>query len=383
MSWALEKGLDNLREATETANEGQLGGVQCCQRMRCQEPRGAQGAGPKASERTTGKCLVTVRMPRRVTAEGISTEVVPGCLENLACWREIWHEISKWITLMTQNQNKKFYKLCTILVQSYRVVHYQGRTMKNIAALHTAGANTVPTINFTDPLRWLSKGWRDFRRTPILSGAYGLTIAGLFYATTYAAGQVPVLVMSFITGFLLIAPFLATGIYELSRRLERDEQPSLSMMLATGRHNFWSIASFGIALALILLAWGRLTGIMFALSFPNLGPENYLLTWDTVFSSGGLYLFVLVTAVSLILGAVTFAMSAVSLPLLIDKPVDVITAVATSVRSVLDNLPAMTLWAVLIALLTALGVATLYIGLAITLPLVAHATWHAYRSLVR
>jgi uncharacterized membrane protein len=238
------------------------------------------------------------------------------------------------------------------------------------------------TKTHRDPFRWLALGWRDFRRTPLLSGAYGLVLAGLFYSTTYAAGHVPVLTMSFVTGFLLVAPFLATGIYGLSRRLEQGESPTLRDMLTSGKQNFWSIASFGVFLALVLLAWGRFTGLAIALSFPALGPEDYLLTWETLFSVEGLGFLVLLIGVGLVLGTVAFATSAVSLPMLVDKPVDILTAVGTSWRCVSENMGTMAIWAILIVTLTLAGVALYYVGLALVLPLIAHATWHAYRGLV-
>lgn len=244
-----------------------------------------------------------------------------------------------------------------------------------------ASKNALATT-YRDPFRWLALGWRDFRRTPLLSGAYGLVLAGLFYSTTYAAGHVPVLTMSFVTGFLLVAPFLATGIYGLSRRLEQGQPPTLRDMLTSGKQNFWSIASFGVFLSLVLLAWGRFTGLAIALSLPALGPEDYLLTWNGLLSIEGLGFLVLLMAVGLVLGTIAFAASAVSLPMLIDKPVDIITAVATSWRCVWENTGAMAVWAILIVTLTLAGVALNYVGLALLLPLIAHATWHAYRSLV-
>ncbi len=254
--------------------------------------------------------------------------------------------------------------------------------MKSITAGKIANTTEISAITVRDPFRWLAAGWRDYRRTPLLSSAYGLVLAGLFYATTYAAWQVPVLVFSFVTGLLLIAPFLATGIYELSRRLERGERPNLQLMLTAGKHNFWSVATFGVFLALILLAWGRLTGLLIALSFPAFGPGDHLLTWDTLMSNDGFGFLILLASVSLVLGAAAFAASVVSLPLLIDKPVDTVTAVATSWRSVRGNPTAMTLWAAIIVALTLAGIATFYVGLVFVLPLIAHASWHAYRSLV-
>jgi uncharacterized membrane protein len=254
--------------------------------------------------------------------------------------------------------------------------------MKSITTANVASTTEIPAVTARDPFRWLAKGWRDYRRTPLLSSIYGLVLAGLFYATTYAAWQVPVLVFSFVTGLLLIAPFLATGVYELSRRLERGERPNLHLMLTAGRQNFWSVATFGVLLALILLAWGRLTGLLIALSFPNLGPGDYRLSWDMLLSSDGFGFLILMAMVSLVLAAAAFATSVVSLPLLIDKPIDTITAVAMSWRSVLRNRAVMTVWAAIIVALTFIGIATFYVGLIFILPLIAHASWHAYRSLI-
>lgn len=254
--------------------------------------------------------------------------------------------------------------------------------MKTMAVTTNLVDQNTSTINSLDPFRWLAKGWHDFRRTPLLSSAYGLLLAGLFYITVYAIGRVPVLIMSFVTAFFLVAPFLATGIYELSRRLEQGERSSLRAMLVSGKHNFWSIATFGILLALILLAWGRLTGLVIALSFPAVGPEHYLLTWETLLSSESIGFFALLSVICLVLGVLAFATSAISLPLLVDKPVDVITAVAMSWRAVMQNRIAMSVWAMLIMTLTLAGTALPYLGLALILPLLAHATWHAYRSLI-
>jgi uncharacterized membrane protein len=243
----------------------------------------------------------------------------------------------------------------------------------------------TPRINDVaagDPLRWLAAGWADLRAAPALGLGYGLVIALLGYAVSAAAWSVPVLVLTFVGGFMLVAPLLAVGLYEASRRREAGEQPTLRHVLGAWGRNRWSLVFMGAILGFVMIAWGRLAGLLAALSFPLVGPEGHLVTWSTVTSVEGLGFLGLFVAMGAGLAAIVFAITAVSIPMLLDRPVDTVTAIATSVRAVLHNLPAMAVWAALIVALTGFGLATAYLGLIVTMPLVGHATWHAYRQVV-
>jgi len=130
------------------------------------------------------------------------------------------------------------------------------------------------------------------------------------------------------------------------------------------------------------LAWVRIATLLFALFFSDVNPGLERLIQWTLFSPSSLPFLVVGGAVGAALAVVVFAISAVSLPLLLDRDENVFTAIATSVTAVRLNWQAMALWAALIVVFTGLGIVTLFIGLAVTLPLIGHATWHAYKDLV-
>jgi uncharacterized membrane protein len=225
-------------------------------------------------------------------------------------------------------------------------------------------------------------GWADLRRAPGISLVYGLAIAAAGYVITYLSWKVPLLVITFLGGFLLVAPVIAVGLYEVSRRLEQGERPTLAHALAAWRRNRWSLLFMGALLGILLVAWGRVTGVIAALSFPALGPDGHLVTWSTLLSADGVGFFALFALLGALLAVGVFTVTAVSIPMLLDRPVDAVTAAATSVRAVARNWPVMVLWAGLIVALTGIGLVTLYLGLVVTMPLVAYATWHAYRQVV-
>jgi uncharacterized membrane protein len=256
--------------------------------------------------------------------------------------------------------------------------------MQHVAHLHSAVVPTphIRRVAGTAPLHWLSLGWTDFRRAPVIGLAYGFAIALIGLVVTYASWSVPVLVMSFVSGFLLIAPLIAIGLYEVSRRIQAGEQPRLRHALTSWQRNGWAVVFIGVVLGVVMIAWGRLTGLLAALTLPVLAPDGHLVTWATLTSVDGLGFLGLFTLMGAVLAGGVFAMTAVSIPMLLDRPVDAVTAVATSLRAVGANWPAMLLWAGLIVGLTAVGFATLYVGLIVIAPVLAHATWHAYRQTV-
>jgi len=240
----------------------------------------------------------------------------------------------------------------------------------------------VRSVSTRDPLRWLSAGWADLRAAPAIGLGYGLVIAVIGYVLSAAAWNVPILVLTFISGFMLVAPLVAVGLYEVSRRLEIGERPALRDVIGVWGRNRWALVFMGAILGFVMIGWGRLAGLLAALSFPVVGPEGHLVTWASVTSADGLGFLALFVAMGAGLATIVFAITAVSIPMLLDRPVDTVTAIATSVKAVAHNLPAMAVWAGLIVALTVIGLAAGYVGLIVTLPLVAHATWHAYRQLV-
>jgi uncharacterized membrane protein len=215
-------------------------------------------------------------------------------------------------------------------------------------------AEPSPRINripLDRPWVWLARGWIDLRHAPIPALAYGSALVLASFVVTGAllfAGMI-YLLLPMAAGFFLVAPVIAVGLYEM----------------------------------LIHLFWVRIATLLFALFFHAGNPG-----WDGMldavfFSRVSLPFLVTGTLIGGVLAAVSFALSAVSIPMLLDREVNVFTAIATSWTAVTTNWKPMALWAVLIVFFTGIGLATFYLALAVTVPLIAFASWHAYRDLVR
>lgn len=239
----------------------------------------------------------------------------------------------------------------------------------------------VRTVAVTQPLRWLALGWRDFTRMFAASLAHGV-VAMLAGLGILAVGlHVWPLLPGAFSGFVLIAPILATGLYELSRRLELGEQGRLAHVFGAWARGTRPLVWLGLALALAATLWVLVSALMIALfvTAPIKGLDDFL---RHVVVGEGSNLFPLWAALGGLGAAVVFAATVVSVPMLLDRDVDLPTALLTSVRAVGENPVAMAFWALLIMLLTLASMATLMIGFALTIPVLGHATWHVYRDLV-
>lgn len=232
------------------------------------------------------------------------------------------------------------------------------------------------------PWHWLAAGWRDLARAPQVSIAYGICLALFSWALAYGLwyGEVGYLVLPMAAGFFLVAPLIAVGLYDTSRRLESGRPVDLGLALMAW-HRPAQIAAFGMVLLLLHFAWVRVALLWFALYFSSGTPPLDAIPFYLM-DAENLPFLVIGTLIGGGFALVAFAISVVALPMLLDREVDVITAIITSVRAVRANPRAMALWAGLIVLFTAVGIVTFFAGLAILFPLVAHATWHAYKDVV-
>jgi uncharacterized membrane protein len=229
------------------------------------------------------------------------------------------------------------------------------------------------------PFTWLRKGWDDFVANWVHSLAIGALFAGLGAILVDYAWPRPHVVMALAVGFLYVAPFLAIGFYDLSRRREStaDLRPFEGV-----RGNGASIAFYAVFLAFALSVWERLSAILVALFLPGDIPQAEQFSIGLLFSPEHLGFVVPYMIAAGIYAAVVFALSVVTLPMLMDRQVDLVTAITTSFWVVRENPAPMLVWALLIALLTLLGEALWFVGLALAFPILGHATWHAYRDLV-
>ena len=248
-----------------------------------------------------------------------------------------------------------------------------------------ASVCAIREVPFDAPYNWLAAGWRDICRVPLISLTYGaiFAVAGLLLAVGLTQVGLQSLILVLAGGFILVGPMLAAGLYEASRRLEKNEPVSLESTFRAGFFGRGQLVYMGLLLMLIYLAWVEIALLLFML-FQGTKPmpaleasvPNLLLTLP------GLGLLIVGTAVGMALAATVFAISAVSVPLFMVERIDVVTAALTSIEACRRNPKTMALWAILIAGTMLLGFVTLFFGLVITFPLVGHATWHAFRDLV-
>jgi uncharacterized membrane protein len=220
-------------------------------------------------------------------------------------------------------------------------------------------------------LRWLREGWQDFRAAPRLSLGYGLAIALISITMSMVAlrfGSYWLLIAA-LSGFVFVGPVLCLGLYAISAQLEREEKPVLRRSLReAGVRRLGTEMIFALMLLVVFLVWAR-AGSMVHVFFPMESSPQLadLATYLTVGS-----------AVGSVFAAITFAVAAFSLPMIMHRDVDAVTAVVTSINAVLRNKLAMLVWVIVIVAGVAIGFVTGFLGLIVTFPLLGYATWHGY-----
>lgn len=248
-----------------------------------------------------------------------------------------------------------------------------------------AGAPELHAISMESPWRWLAQAWRQIWQAPQISLGYGLLFAvasGGLFAMLFVF-DLQVFILPLVGGFLLLGPLLAVGLYEAARRLEEGRPVPLKDVLFVKTAAPSQLAFMGALLMIAYFAWARLAALIFMFfhgvnaEFPPLATffSELFFTWN------GIAMLVVGTAVGGAIAFIIFAITAISVPMMMVREVDAVTAGLTSIRAVKDNLGPMLVWGWLILLLIGFGIATAFIGLVVTFPLVGFATWHAYREL--
>ena len=243
----------------------------------------------------------------------------------------------------------------------------------------------VNKVYMDRPWQWLAAGWRDFASSMNVGIPYGLLFAVTGAVLTYIVWTYEIFYLTWplAAGFLLIGPLLAVGLYDTSRRLEKDQHVALGDALMAFRHNGPQIGLMGVILLVINLAWVRFASLLFFLYFSDAPPPPEVVPFINAFLTVDAIPFLIIgNAIGAIFAFVTFAVSAISIPMLLERRVNVVVAIVTSVNAVRENFWTMVLWAWLVVLFIGVGIATGFIGLIVTLPLIGHATWHAYKDLV-
>jgi uncharacterized membrane protein len=239
----------------------------------------------------------------------------------------------------------------------------------------------VRTLGNEAPWRWLAKGAADLRAAPTASLFYGAVLAlmGLLI-THYYAGAVG---LALTTGFLIVGPFLAIGLYDVSRRLERGERVELAPTLTAWKANVAAIGFYALILTLSLAVWIRVSVVVVALFFPDGTPSVAGFVAELGRSPDAWFFLAAYAAAGAGLALFAFAVSAVSLPMLLDRDdMDAISAMIVSFNVLRRNSVPMLVWGAIIAAMAAAGFATYFAGLVVTLPIIGHGAWHAYRESV-
>jgi len=252
--------------------------------------------------------------------------------------------------------------------------------------LHVKGRDIPPVVSGVDlnaPFEWLAAGWSDFVRNSGASIGYGLAVVAAGYLILGLTAGLPYLYLGAVSGFFLIAPLLAAGLYEISRCQGLGQPSTFSSSLAAMRRNGQTLADFGFVLILVMLCWQMLSALLFAFQFKGNVGDVAGFANSLFLSSDSLGFLLSYLALGGILAALVFSCAVIAVPMIVDREVDVVTAMMTSVAAVRANPKAMLVWAALLVALTAFGFLTLMAGLAIIVPWLGHSSWHAYKALVK
>jgi len=238
----------------------------------------------------------------------------------------------------------------------------------------------IPHQNMLRPLVWLKRGFDDMLAMPGVSLAYGAAVAAVAFLLVFltVGGSQFFLVPFLFGGFLSIAPIVSVGLMAMAKR--REEERHDQTVLKVLSVNAPSLSLLGLVLLFVFLNWIMLSNLMFGGFFheviPTYGsvrplPVMFGESWPFALVYGG---------IALVLALLLFRMVALSLPMLVDQKVDVFNAIFASWRAVGENWPSMLVWAVLLFLLTSIGIGLWFVGLVVVVPLLGYATWHAYRD---
>lgn len=233
-------------------------------------------------------------------------------------------------------------------------------------------ARVIPCkqLSMSDPFKWLVLGLKDASRAPVLTMFFGLIFVAIAWFITYLVQLTGwyIVIMPAIVCFMLIGPFLAAGMYDVSWELEKNHKPSIWHSLKAIKRNLVNELGLGILLTVLMIFWLRVASLIHALYPPYLDPnfENLLPF----------------LAVGIVVGAgftmLVFFLSAFTQPILMERKVDLATALLTNMNAVWTNKAPMMLWAFIILIAVLIGFATWFVGFVFLMPLIGYATWHGY-----
>jgi uncharacterized membrane protein len=239
---------------------------------------------------------------------------------------------------------------------------------------------TLRDLGWLAPFSWLKLGWRDFVRSPVIGLFYGTCFMVMGWALLKVYENAPAYTLALSAGFLLMGPFLCLGLYRVSQRLEQGEKPDFGDSLLAWDTRTGQLAIFGMVLLVLEMLWGRATLVIFAVSFD--GMPDFKGSLMALLSPDNLPFIAAWAAVGAVFAGLIYSVSVISIPMILHRQTDAITAGLTSMRLVLSQTGVMLLWGALITLLVGLALLPWFAGLLVVGPVIGHASWHAYREAV-
>lgn len=261
--------------------------------------------------------------------------------------------------------------------------HTNGQATGAASAPDTPSIFSLPlaTLSRSDPIAWLKLGWADFQRCPRIGLFYGLCFFAMGHALLAVFQSAPEYVLALSAGFLLMGPFLCLGLYDASKAMPtHSHRPSLRASLAAWRPTKGTMAIFAGVLLILEMLWGRAALVVFAVSFNTMPEKVNLLAM--LLDPENLGFLITYTVVGGIFAGLIFVTSVISIPMIMDRQTDAVSAGLTSIRACLNNPGVMLLWGALITGLIVLALLPAFLGLFIIGPVLGHASWHAYRHIV-
>ena len=236
-------------------------------------------------------------------------------------------------------------------------------------------------LPWLSPLTWLKRGLADLQATHFAGAAYGLVFVALGYALALVYAHFWKATMGLTASFFLLGPIVCTGIYDLSRQVQNGEDVSLLNSMKAWLPNWKAMGFFAIILTFLMIVWARVSIVIFALFADQEYPHLESL-FSQIASLKNIEFLMVWASVGAIFASFAFAISVVSVPMLLDRPSDTLSAIFTSANALWNNTVVCLVWAALIVVLIGLALVFFKPLLVFTAPWVGHATWHAYQDLV-
>ncbi len=240
----------------------------------------------------------------------------------------------------------------------------------------------VAELDFSDLEVALRKGWADFRACPVYGMVFGaiFSAVGILLYMQFVVWRSDWSIVPLAAGFPIVAPFIAVGLYEVSRLREKNKETNWrDVIRAIYAERKRQVPSMAFVVLFIFLIWVYMAHLVFALSFGLKPLTNVMTSTDLLFTAEGIRMLVMGTVTGGVLSFILFSITVAGIPLLVDREIDVVSAMITSFSLVLNNFAVMISWGFFVGLVLCLSMLPMFLGLIISLPVLGHATWHLYR----